>query len=69
MLVRLNGDETSVNVNRTKYEANELIVNIFGRSFLWDCYYLLLLSCFLSAGFLDGVTAVIGVTAQPAAWD
>jgi hypothetical protein len=29
MLAQLNGDEISVNINRAKYEANELIVNIF----------------------------------------
>jgi hypothetical protein len=46
-----------------------LLVQTIERSFLWDWYYLLLLSYFLSAGCLDGITAVIGVTAQAADWD
>lgn len=46
-----------------------LFVKTIERSFLWDWYYLLLLSYFLSGRFLDGITAAIGVTAQPAAWD
>jgi hypothetical protein len=29
MLAQLNGDEISVNINRAKYEANELIDNLF----------------------------------------
>jgi hypothetical protein len=44
-----------------------LFVETIERSFLWDWYYLLLLSYFLSGRFLDGITAAIGVTAQPVA--
>jgi len=29
MLAQLNGDEISVNINSAKYEANELIDNLF----------------------------------------
>jgi hypothetical protein len=46
-----------------------LFVKTIERSFLWDWYYLLLLSYFFSVGCLGGITAAIGVTAQPAVWD
>jgi hypothetical protein len=61
--------ELRIQVVLNQTHGGVLLIETIERRFLWDWYYLLLLSYFLSAGCPDGVTAVIGVTAQAGDWD